>query len=175
MRNVTVVCCIILVFMCQQGNAQPRWAASLNAGIIVPVGKLGDSYSMGYDAGLKLLRTTKNENVSVVVGLLYSYYPNKNDDSDSDGYASIQKLYIGPQLSTGSIKNVYFLPSVAGNLSGGSTRFGVDFIIGLKIPVNPTSYLDVSLTYELQNLIGKEEGESNVSAMHFLIGFGKKF
>lgn len=161
-------CCLVLL-VSQQVYAQIRWSSSLNAGAVIPIGDLADVYSTGYEFGLKLL-PTNDRNVKLAGGLLYSFYP--GNEAESYGNSSILKLYLGTQIES---RLFYILPAIAGNFSGGSFRLGFDGILGFTWSLNEKWYLDLSGKYEIQNLVGMEDGESTVSAMHIGLGIGTNF
>lgn len=180
--------CWIFLIISQQVSAQIKQSSSLNAGAVIPIGKLADFHSTGLELGIKLL-SASNNNVMFTIGLLYSYYPGSKYEAmiysytPSEGVSltpemksyensSILKLFLGPQTG---YRQFYLLPNLSVNFSGRDFRLGLDGIIGCQFPVSTKSYLDFSIRYELQNLIGRNEGEYYITAFHIGIGIGVKY
>ncbi len=183
MKKLKIIFFCVVLLVSKQVYAQIMLSSSFfnagtfNAGTVIPVGDLADLYSTGIDFGLKL-KFSINTNVNFACGYLYSYYPLSEDETISGGsneYSSILKIFIGPQEPIWTNKNFYIFPNIAGNFSGGSFRLGIDGVLGLEVPLGANYYFDISLRYELQNLIGKNEEELTISAIHPAIGIGTKF
>ncbi len=178
MKKLKIIFCFVVLLFSKQVYTQTNFSLSINAGTVIPIGNLADLYSTGFDVGIKLLKLTRNKNITFSGGFLYSHYPRINEEinsDDSNETSSITKLFLGPQIPIGKKKQFYIFPNIAGNFSGGSFRLGIDGILGFEIQVSTNSYFDISFRYELQNIVGKKDEESTISALHLAIGVGMKF
>ena len=162
---------------------------SVNVGIVTPSDRLSKYYGTGWEFGIRCLVF---EPVRFVTGVLYTKYVGKDSASTGapdyfstvDGgvapttiekrtyqSSSIFKIFAGPQFEIG---HFYIVPSLAVNISGTSLRMGVDGIIGLRFEIKG-NYVDVSGRYEVQNLVGTNDGEMVLTAIHSGIGIGFNF
>ncbi|RKY91333.1 MAG: hypothetical protein DRQ01_07855 [Ignavibacteriae bacterium] len=93
--------------------------------------------------------------LSVGVGVQYGFIP---IPAGVDPYLAIDLLYN---------KFGEFKQTIAGNEQtfDGESRFGLGLGVGAEISLIPVLNLDVLVSYQMMNLVGKEEGESSLSTL----------
>lgn len=138
----------------------------LGGGVTVPAGTLADAVDAGWHAGAKA-RLGGAIPIGLVASGTYNRLPNKVGDVSNVQWMlgvgaemSIPSIIVHPYVAGEVLVNV--LTTTADNAPS-RTREGLGLNAGVQLSVPMFGDFDVSLKYQMLNLIGKEDGEDSIS------------
>lgn len=162
--------------------AEAKTSFGINSGVAIPTGNTADTHKMGFGFGAVVNFATSSPIVGVTLGASYIRLSGKTETISHSGpiysfsytieyeSADLFSIFVGPQI--GKERGFYFLPAITANFDdGGESRFGLDVGGGILVPLGSgNTKLNISATYSLLNLIGKEEGEDSANVIRILAG-----
>jgi len=138
----------------------------VGGGISLPNGKLNDSDNTGFHVGAKA-RLHGSIPVNIVLSGNYNRLPNKSgSESDVIWMIGAGLEYPIPSIEVKPYLGADVLVSSFSSTAAGSqsiTREGLGLGAGVAFPVPAVGNFDVSVKYQMLNLVGKESNEDTIS------------